>query len=206
MVNIEDDSFLHLNILTILNLSENNLQETALKLPNSLQYLQMISNKLKFWPFVNRPINLSIIEVQQNSLIEMFSRSASSKTIEFENLTKLNVSHNRIEVISTLFRFTKLLELDLSYNRLQNIPQYLNAQAPNLDLLRLNGNPISDIRISNKLIVQRLEMSYLDNVKELDANELTSIGNFQFFLLILIKLFHRLTTFFHFFRIKNRMY
>lgn len=175
--NIEDDSFLHLNNLTILNLSENNLQETALKLPNSLENLRMISNKLKFWPFVNRPTNLSIIEVQQNSLIEMFSRSSSSKTIEFENLLKLNVSYNRIEVISTLFRFPKLLDLDLSYNRLQNIPQYLDSQAPSLDLLRLNGNPISEVRISNKLTVQRLELSYLENVIELDANELSLIGN-----------------------------
>lgn len=199
--NIEDDSFLPLKNLTFLNLSENNLQEIALKLPNSLEHLQMTSNKLKFWPFVNRPTNLSVIEVQHNSLIEMFSRSTSSKTIEFNSLTKLNVSHNRIEHISNLFRFPNLHELDLSYNRFQNIPQYLDAQTPNLEWLRLNGNPINDIRISNKLIVQRLELSDLDLVKELDANELSSIGKFAAKVTIISFNNKKI-----FFRIQNRMH
>lgn len=176
LANIEDDAFSQLLSLSELDLSENHLEEVALKLPNSLEHLRMIMNKLKFWPFVNRPTNLTAVEVQQNNLVEMFSRFASSKTIEFENLSKLNVSHNRIEAISALFRFPNLRQLDLSYNRFQQIPPNLNSQAPDLDWLRLNGNPISEIKLANKLHVRKLELSELALVTELDASELNSIG------------------------------
>lgn len=182
MSNIEADAFESLTSLETLDLSSNKLNNLALRLPNSLKYFSIGSNQLKYWPIANLPINLEVLEIQDNQLVEMCnSASIGANKIEFAQLKVLNVSQNRIESIPLTLFFPLLEVLDASQNQFLRIPQYLGAQTPSLQWLRFRLNPIKEIKFMTKLSVRKLDFSGSILLSELDANEFTSIGMlFQF--------------------------
>lgn len=174
--NIEHDAFAILHELRTLNLSSNILDDLTLNLTNSLEHLMIASNKLQYWPLAVYPEKLQTLELQNNRLIELFYTALGKKDIEFSNIVQINVSHNHIEAIPSNLQYPALKVLDLSFNRFSELPQTLGRQAPNLDWLRLNGNPIQKIEFTQKMFTRKLELSELSLLSELDASQFDWIG------------------------------
>lgn len=174
--NIEPEAFAYLHELRTLNLSNNILNDLTLKLSDSLEHLMIASNNLQYWPMVAHPQNLKSLELQNNRLIEMFYAAPAKEDIEFANITKINVSHNHIETLPLTLHYPALTVFDLSFNRFAEMPQTLGRQAPNLDWLRMSGNPLQKIEFPQKTFVRKLELSELPLLSELDASRFDSIG------------------------------
>lgn len=164
-----------------LDLSANNLKDVSLKLPDSVQYISLARNKLKYWPIENQPKNLERLELEDNELVEMFNTVAvGKKRIKFSSLKFINVSKNHIISMPSQLSYPVLEVFDGSFNDFSSIPQYVGIQAPHLKELRLRGNPIKTIAFSTKLSAYILDLSQL-LVTEFDANVFNSIGSINFF-------------------------
>lgn len=175
--NTEHDAFLKLVSLHALNLSKNNLNDLALKLPETIEHLDISSNSLKYWPIVNVPGNLQTLELQNNFLIEIFNGAILSKSvIEFPNVTLINVSHNHVDSLPIILKYPMLKVLDLSFNNFAEVPQELERQAPNLDWLLMNGNPIKRIAFSRKIAARKIEFSQMPLLHEVDASQFDLVG------------------------------
>lgn len=174
--NIENDAFARLQGLRSLDLSNNNLNDLSLKLADSLENLRIASNNLQYWPIVAHPQSLKWLELQNNRLVEMFYTYHGKNDIEFPNITRINVSHNHIESLPTTLHYPALTSFDLSYNRFEEMPHSLGRQAPNLDWLRVSGNPLRKIEFSQQIFARRLEFSELPLLAELDASQFDSIS------------------------------
>lgn len=178
--NIEEDTFDRLNNLQHLDLSRNKLKEISLKLTDSIKHISLSANNLNYWPMKNVPINLDTLEMQSNNLEELVNG------IELPNVTVFNISNNYIEMLPSNFYCPNLKTLDMSHNRFTEIPAELGRQAPSLDWLRMNSNPIEQIKITKKVVVRKLELSGLLHLKEFDASQFNFLGNFLFQLIRLV--------------------
>lgn len=157
------------------------LNDLSLKLPDSVEHLSIASNDLQYWPIVGTSENLKTLELQNNRLVELYYGSHGKKTIEFTSLVMMNMSNNRIENLPTTLRYPVLTLFDLSFNRFANVPQTLGSQAPNLDWLRMNGNPLEKIEFTQKTFVRKLEFSGLTTLTEFDASQFDRIGEGNWF-------------------------
>lgn len=176
LINIESEAFISLRQLHTLHLSNNMLNDLSLKLSDSVEHLAIASNDLQYWPIVGTSENLKTLELQNNRLVELFYASHGKKTIEFTSLVMMNVSNNRIENLPSTLRYPALTLFDLSFNRFANVPQTLGSQAPNLDWLCMNGNPLEKIEFTQRTFVRKLEFSGLTTLTEFDASEFDRIG------------------------------
>lgn len=174
--NIEHDAFTMLHALRTLDMSNNVLNDLTLKLSDSVEHLLIASNNLQYWPLVAHPQNLKILELQDNHLIELFDATLAKNDIEFTNITKINVSQNHIETLPSTLQYPALKVFDLSFNRFVEMPQTLGRQAPNLDWLRMSGNPLRKIELRQKLFARKLEFSDLPQLSGLDASQFDWIG------------------------------
>lgn len=174
--NIEHDAFTILHELRTLNLSNNILNDLTLKLPDSVEHLLIASNNLEYWPIVLHPQNLKWLELQNNRLIELFYATIGKNNVEFPNITSINVSHNNIETLPSTLHYPSLKVIDLSFNRFIEMPQTLGRQAPNLDWLRMSGNPLQKIEFTQKMFARKMEFSELPQLTELDASQLDWIS------------------------------
>lgn len=174
--NIENDAFANLQELRSLDLSNNILHDLSLKLADSLEHLRIASNNLQYWPMVAHPQSLKSLELQNNRLVEFFYTHHGKNDNEFPNITKVNVSQNQIESLPTTLLYPVLKIIDLSYNRFEEMPQSLGRQAPNLDWLRMSGNPLRKIELTEKMFARRLEFSKLPLLSKLDASQFDSIS------------------------------
>lgn len=134
------------------------------------------SNNLQYWPMVAHPQNLKSLELQNNRLIELSYAAPGMEDIEFANVTKINVSHNHIETLPLKLHYPALAVFDLSFNHFAEMPQTLGRQAPNLDWLRMSGNPLQKIEFTQKTFVRKLELSELPLLSEFDASQFDYIG------------------------------
>lgn len=171
--NIENDAFQNLKSLKSLNLTENNLRDLSLILPNEIEHFSIASNHLKYWPIANLPpATLRILELQQNQMVELINTGK----IEFLSLTLFNISHNRVTRLPSELYFPNLQKFDASFNQLSSIPQYLGTQAPELIVLNLRGNPIKKIEFTTKISAKSLILSELPMLTEFDATQFNSLG------------------------------
>lgn len=170
LANIENDAFEKLESLKILDLSMNNLKDLRLDLPDGLEYLSIASNRLKYWPISVSPQYLTELELQDNQLEEIFNIALRSK-FEFTSLNSFNVSNNQIRQLPPGLYYPKLRVFDASFNKFSNIPQYLGAQAPEIDILRFRGNPIERVDFATKMSAQIVDLSYSPLLTNVDASQ-----------------------------------
>lgn len=175
--NIEHSAFQELRSLRTLDLSMNQLKDLSLKLPQSIEYISLAQNQLRYWPIERMPKNIQILELQENELMEICNTADINKDIiEFASLKVLNVSRNRITSLPSMLNYPVLEIFDASFNEFSKVPQYLGRQAPLLKELRLRGNPIKTIDFSIKMSAHILDFSELPRLTELDANVFNSLG------------------------------
>lgn len=173
--NIEPNAFEGFEALQTLDLSSNQLKNLALILTESIEYISLAKNQLKYWPIKKLPANLQTLELQENELIEMFD-SANKNKVEIASLKYLNISRNHINMLPSTLHCPMLEVFDASYNEFNNIPQYLGKQAPVLKVLKLRGNPIKTIEFTTKMSAHIFDLSELPLLTEFDASVFNSIG------------------------------
>lgn len=172
--NIEHDAFKELNSLQILDLSNNNLKDLSLQLPDNIEHISIAFNKLVFWPIVQIPTNLRKLELQSNQIIEIMNTIGKNR-IEVPSLSILNVSHNQIESFPTAIHYSALKILDASYNEFKNVPLYLGSQAPEIEIFHFRGNPIERIEFAAKISAHTLDFSDSHSLNAFDAEQFNSI-------------------------------
>lgn len=170
LANIENDAFEKLEYLKILDLKMNNLEDLALELPDGLEYLSIASNQLKYWPISISPQQLTVLELQKNQLEEIFNIASRTK-FEFTSLISLNVSNNQIRQLPPGLYYPKLHVFDASFNKFSNIPQYLGAQAPEIEIFRFLGNPIERVDFSTNMSAQIVDLSHSPLLTNVDASQ-----------------------------------
>lgn len=169
--NIEHDAFAVLNELRTLDLSHNKLDDLTLKLTDVLEHCSIASNNLQYWPIATHLQSLKTLDLQHNRLIELFNAALGKGDIGFSNVTKINVSHNHLETLPSTLRYPELKVFDLSFNRFAEMPQTLGQQAPNLDWLRMSGNPLHKIEFTQKMFARKMEFNELPSLSEFDAGQ-----------------------------------
>lgn len=88
----------------------------------------------------------------------------------------LNIGGNQIKEMNIEKKLPNLYTLDLSYNLIAEIPKTLNAQFfPNLDELRLDGNPIETVYFKNILALKRLYMNELNKLVVVDEKAFSNV-------------------------------
>lgn len=148
----------------------NNLKDLSLYLPDGLEYLSIASNQLKYWPISIWPHHLTELELQENQLEEMFNITSRTK-FEFTSLISLNVSNNQIRKLSPGLYYPKLHIFDASFNKFANIPQYLGAQAPEIEIFQFRGNPMETVDFATKMSAQIVDLSYSPLLTNVDASQ-----------------------------------
>ncbi|XP_067012632.2 toll-like receptor 2 type-2 isoform X2 [Anabrus simplex] len=126
---LEEDTFIHLQHLTVLQASQNN-----------------ISN----WPKIHG-CSLEILNLSQNSLSYIENLGATSTTVKF-----LNISRNKIEKWKDKYVFSieKLSTLESSHNQLG----FNNMWVKNVDLSRNNIIGFSEVMIQSVSGLQQLDL------------------------------------------------
>lgn len=188
--NIERDAFASLVNLKSLTLFDNQLENTILDMPNSLERISMASNKLKYFPFTNVPLNLNVLELQNNNLVEIVFSGGVSKTIDFTHLMIFNLSHNEIESLPSTVRYSELKVFDLSFNKFTEIPQNVGDQTTTLNRLILSGNPLTKIHFNKTIFVRNIELNHLKLLNEIDASQFEFIGKYHVFIACFHSFFH----------------
>lgn len=153
-----------------LDISSNDLSQLSLTLPDFIQHLILSSNHLKSWPLNNFPKSLTLIEIQNNSLSELFSTKWFSN-----NLKVFNVSHNFIDFLPHV-EYTELEILDLSFNAFTAVPHNLGIRAPKLDTLILDHNPIEIVDFVDPIYLRRLSMKNMSLLQDLSSSALRNVG------------------------------
>lgn len=147
-----------------------------MQLPENIERISFAANKLKFWPMETFPKNMQSLELQDNQLTEMYNSALiGSHRVEFSNIKFLNISRNRISIMSPILSYPLLEIFDASFNEFTSIPQYLGAQAPALKVLSLRGNPIKTIEFTTRMSAHFIDLSELPKLSEFDANVFSSV-------------------------------
>lgn len=166
---VEEDSFLSFSNLRELNLGQNNIT-LVFSLPATLQIAILKINTLYHWP--KFPVGIKYIDLSYNRLSEVYDESV----VNFESLEVLNIGGNQIKEMNIEKKLPNLYTLDLSYNLIAEIPKTLNAQFfPNLDELRLDGNPIETVYFKNILALKRLYMNELNKLVVVDEKAFSNV-------------------------------
>jgi len=167
--NIDEDAFAGLDVLKMLDLSNNNIRSVSIKLSDSVQLLTMAHNHLVTWPLASAPESLAELELQENQLARIFPKDR-----QLNNLRVLNIGSNIIDHLPNTI-FPQLSSLDISYNQLTTVPQNLNDMAPLLSDLILDGNPISSVEFTEKTTLGTISLSNMLELEKLDARAFTNL-------------------------------
>ncbi|XP_047529921.1 leucine-rich repeats and immunoglobulin-like domains protein sma-10 [Vanessa atalanta] len=155
---VEEDSLLSCINLRELNLAQNNITFTF-ALPPTLQIAILKINTLYHWP--KFPSNITYIDLSYNRLSALYDES----NVNFNNLEVLSIGGNQIKDFNIENKLPKLFSLDISYNLITDVPKCLSSQIfPNLEELRLDGNPIESIYFKNILALKTLYMNDLNKL------------------------------------------
>lgn len=167
--NIDENAFVSLTSLKLLDLSNNNMRRVYVRLPDTLELLTIAQNQLITWPLANTPKNLAELELQSNSLEYIFPKDR-----EVEALRKLDVSNNTIDHLPNT-QFFKLDRLNLGFNRLLSVPQNLNLMTPVLRELILDGNPMETVSFAEKTTLESVSFSNMPYLQRLEAEAFSNI-------------------------------
>lgn len=157
---------LHLNVITRIDLSDNNLEliPFALFQIESLKSMKLSSNKLKKLP-VNRSQTKKLDDVN-NKLIKLEkSQHASTLTLTWNcnNLEELEIDKNQLtELPAQLFQIKALKHLNASHNLLEALPIELWL-APCLVELNVSFNQLNYLPLISKCIKDNLSRKQINN-------------------------------------------
>ncbi|XP_063700464.1 leucine-rich repeats and immunoglobulin-like domains protein 2 [Culicoides brevitarsis] len=163
IVEVEKGTFEKLEHLKKLNIEGNELQGIILRLPSSLEELRMGNNSLRLWPMEETPKNLTYLDVHGNELNEIF---VGHELIP--NLKTLNISRNVIDAFPYI-NFTHLSILDLSGNSFTEVPKHLPLYVPLLEQLIMDNNPLSSLKLSEKMRLSKLSFRNMPFIESIDA-------------------------------------
>ncbi|XP_041978422.1 leucine-rich repeat-containing G-protein coupled receptor 5-like [Aricia agestis] len=165
---IEEDSFLSCTSLRELNLAQNNITFTF-ALPPTLQIAILKINTLYHWP--KFPAGITYIDLSYNRLSTLYDEN----NVHFDNLEVLNIGGNQLKEFYIEKKLPKLFILDLSYNLLSDVPKCFTSQTfPNLEELRLDGNPMESIYFKNIIALKTL---YMNDMSKLSVVEDKAFSN-----------------------------
>ncbi|CAK1547434.1 unnamed protein product [Leptosia nina] len=155
---VEEEAFLTCTSLRELNLAQNNITFTF-ALPASLQIAILRINTLYHWP--RFPSNITYIDLSYNRLSALYE----DRDVNFDNLEVLNIGGNQIKDFDVQSKLPKLFSLDISYNIIPEVPASISSQIfPNLEELRLDGNPIESVYFKNIISLKNLYMNDMNRL------------------------------------------
>ncbi|CAG4975595.1 unnamed protein product [Colias eurytheme] len=165
---VETEAFLTCTNLRELNLGQNNIT-FPFAIPPTLQIAILKINTLYHWPMF--PSGITYIDLSYNRLSALYDEN----NVEFDNLEVLNIGGNQIKDFDLQKKLPKLFSLDLSYNSIIEVPKCINSQIfPNLEELRLDGNPIQSIYFKNIIALKNL---YMNDMHKLSVVEDKAFSN-----------------------------
>ncbi|ALC38843.1 CG8852, partial [Drosophila busckii] len=140
--------------------------ELLQQLPSSLQQLYVAEtpiepNEVSLLQSSQQLVNITINKAGLRSLSLSLHDSLQQLCLQGNVLTQLNISSN------------SLLHLDLSYNNLQQLNLSWFAKLPQLQLLQLAGNHLSELSLPQLLRLQPQSLHLID----LSHNQLASFAN-----------------------------
>ncbi|KAI2808861.1 hypothetical protein BLOT_000002, partial [Blomia tropicalis] len=173
---VEADSFKHLSSLSTLDISRNSINArrmNSIRLPNSIQILNISHNNLSN----EKGVELSGEFIQQiNQTLEILDLSNTQFRMEnsnrfFESLKRLRqlyLDSNELTKIGTDSLPTNMIgmeTLSISHNRFDSIPDHrlMSSFAPNLKSLSLSHNQIKLVQTNsmpNMTALETLDLSY----------------------------------------------
>ncbi|KAI8436276.1 hypothetical protein MSG28_004321 [Choristoneura fumiferana] len=166
---IEPEAFATCTSLRELNLAQNNITFTF-ALPPTLQIAMLKLNTLYHWPTF--PAGITYIDLSYNRLSELYDEIEA----RFDNLEVLNIAGNQINDLAIEKKLPKLFSLDISYNLFTKVPKSLSSQNfPNLEELRLDGNPMEFIYFKNIIAVKRLYVNELSKLVVVDDKAFSNV-------------------------------
>lgn len=166
---VESEAFSTCTSLRELNLAQNNITFTF-ALPPSLQIAILKINTLYHWP--SFPSGITYIDLSYNRLSDMYDEIEA----KFENLEVLNIAGNQIKEFTIEKKLPKLFSLDIAYNQFTEIPKSLSRQnLPNLEELRLDGNPLESVYFKNIIAVKSLYMNDMVNLVVVDDKAFSNV-------------------------------
>ncbi|XP_049707312.2 slit homolog 1 protein [Helicoverpa armigera] len=194
---LEDGSFLYLEDLMVLDLSNNKISTAAINRKvfvgpltgggpedfKRMQSLNLANNDLHTLPqdiFMFMP-TLTSLDLSGNPLAYIDQVTMGSIS-DLKNLRELRLSGCDLETLpdGLLRRQRKLRHLDLSNNRFTTIPLVLR-EAPNLVYLNLDRIPMQTLEantaLSNLTKLQELSMSRLSRLQNISAGALAGLSD-----------------------------
>ncbi|KAF9408729.1 hypothetical protein HW555_011675 [Spodoptera exigua] len=194
---LEDGSFVYLEDLAVLDLSNNKISTSAINKKvfagplgligpvnfKNMQYLSLANNDLHSLAqdlFLFMP-DLLHLDLSDNPLafIDQVTMGAIS---DLKYLKELKLSNCELETLpdGLLRRQRKLRRLDISNNRFTTIPSVLK-EAPSLTYLNLDRTPIqtldSNTALCNLTKLQELSLSRLSRLQNVSAGALAGLGD-----------------------------
>uniref|UniRef100_A0A7N0SXY6 Leucine-rich repeat-containing protein 40 n=1 Tax=Kalanchoe fedtschenkoi TaxID=63787 RepID=A0A7N0SXY6_KALFE len=177
---VDDQTYFHLQVLI---LSRNKIAEwpsAMFKSLSNLTCLKLDNNPLKQIPADGLSFlqNLQILDLSGNAITlpqltrqlqelylrRMQLREVPSDVLSLHQLRILDLSQNYLQSIPQGIKaLTCLNELDLSDNNISSLPPELGLLEPNLQALRVDGNPLRSIR---RAIVERGSKAILNYLKD----------------------------------------
>ncbi|XP_045448731.1 toll-like receptor 6, partial [Melitaea cinxia] len=166
---VEEDALLSCINLRELNLAQNNITFTF-ALPQTLQIAILKINTLYHWP--KFPSSITYIDLSYNRLSALYNEN----NVDFNNLEVLSIGGNQIKDFHIENKLPKLFSLDISYNLISDVPKCLSSQIfPNLEELRLDGNPIETIYFKNILALKTLYMNDLNKLHVVEDKAFSNV-------------------------------
>ncbi|XP_038211932.1 toll-like receptor 3 [Zerene cesonia] len=166
---VETEAFLTCTNLRELNLGQNNIT-FPFAIPPTLQIAILKINTLYHWPIF--PSGITYIDLSYNRLSSLYDEN----NVEFDNLEVLNIGGNQIKDFDLQKKLPKLFSLDLSYNTIVEVPKCVNSQIfPNLEELRLDGNPIESIYFKNIIALKNLFMNDMHKLSVVEDKAFSNV-------------------------------
>ncbi|KAL6437667.1 hypothetical protein ACFW04_004219 [Cataglyphis niger] len=161
LITLPTKSLFYLQHLKILYINNNHLLNLNLQnLPLSLLELYAENNFINY--LLLQKSSIRILNVQNNRIPDI-----SKNLTLLEGLKDLNINGNSLSEFPDVF-LKNLETLDLSFNNLTMIPETISTKNfPNLRILKVNGNHLTDIKIRSELRLKRLEVKFVKTIEEI---------------------------------------
>lgn len=179
------DDFLELEYL---DLSFNNLISLPAKSLLRLQHLKILyinNNHLLDLNFENLPLSLLELYAKNNFINSLLLQKSSVRILNIQNncipniyknltllkeLKDLNINGNSLSEFPDIF-LKDLETLDLSFNNFTMIPETVSIKNfPNLRILKVNGNPLENVKIRSELRLEKFEVNFAKMIKKISKD------------------------------------
>lgn len=174
--------------LEYLDLSFNNLISLPAKSLLRLQHLKILyinNNHLLDLNFENLPLSLLELYAKNNFINSLLLQKSSVRILNIQNncipniyknltllkeLKDLNINGNSLSEFPDIF-LKDLETLDLSFNNFTMIPETVSIKNfPNLRILKVNGNPLENVKIRSELRLEKFEVNFAKMIKKISKD------------------------------------